>query len=50
MLQDVEQGRQTEVELFAGKVVKLGEKYGIPTPMNAAVLKIIRALDAMANA
>lgn len=50
MLQDVEQGRPTEVDLFAGKVVRLGKEYGIPTPMNAAVLKIIRAMDSMANA
>ncbi|WHH57792.1 ketopantoate reductase family protein [Petroclostridium sp. X23] len=33
-LQDLESGRITEIEMFAGKVVKLGEELGIETPMN----------------
>ena len=44
MLQDIEARRQTEVEIFAGKVVALGLKYGIPTPVNETILHIIRAL------
>lgn len=34
MLHDVEAGRATEVELFAGTIRRLGEKHGIPTPVN----------------
>ncbi len=34
MLQDVEAGRQTEADMFAGTIVKLGKKHGIPTPYN----------------
>ena len=34
MLQDIEAGRETEVELFAGTVKKLGEKHQMPTPVN----------------
>lgn len=49
MLQDIEAGRQTEVEIFAGKVVALGLKYGIPTPVNDTILHIIRALEFRAN-
>jgi len=49
MLQDVEAGRPTEVEIFAGKVVALGRELGIPTPANAGILRIIRALDVMAQ-
>ncbi len=45
MLQDVEAGRKTEVELFGGKVVELGERYGIPTPVNETVLRIIQVLE-----
>jgi 2-dehydropantoate 2-reductase len=45
MLQDIEAGRQTEVDIFAGKVVALGEAFGIPTPINLAVLRIIRVLE-----
>ncbi len=47
MLQDIEAGRKTEVELFAGHVVALGAHHRVPTPVNAAILKIIRALESM---
>lgn len=33
-LQDLENGYLTEIEMFAGKVVKLGEEFGISTPIN----------------
>ncbi len=44
MLQDIEAGRQTEVDVFAGKVVALGRERGIATPVNAAMLHAIRVL------
>jgi 2-dehydropantoate 2-reductase len=44
MLQDVEAGRPTEVEMFAGKVVTLGHEHGVATPVNAALLQILRVL------
>ena len=34
MRQDALAGRQTEVDLFAGTVIAMGKKYGIPTPVN----------------
>lgn len=34
MLQDVEAGRKTEVELFSGTVIRLGKVHNIPTPVN----------------
>ncbi len=37
MLQDVEAGRPTEVDLFAQTISRLGREYGIPTPANDAV-------------
>ncbi len=45
MLQDVEAGRKTEVEIFAGKVIALGREYGIPTPVNATIRHIIRVVE-----
>jgi 2-dehydropantoate 2-reductase len=39
MLQDVEAGRKTEVEMFAGKVIELGRRLGIPTPVNEKFLR-----------
>ena len=41
MRQDLLQGRKTEVDLFAGTVVKLGKKHGIATPVNQALLEEI---------
>jgi 2-dehydropantoate 2-reductase len=49
MLQDIEAGRKTEVEIFAGKVVALGQQYQIPTPVNAAVLRMIRVIEHRAH-
>lgn len=46
MLQDLEAGRPTEVEIFAGKAVALGAARRIPTPVNETVLRIIRVLEA----
>lgn len=46
MLQDIEAGRKTEVEIFAGEVVALGHAHQVPTPVNQAVLHIIRAVEA----
>ncbi len=47
MLQDVEAGRKTEVEYFAGKVCELGKKYQVPTPVNDQLYKIIRIIEDM---
>jgi len=46
MLQDVEAGRKTEVEVFAGTCVDMGERYGIPTPVNRTFLRLIQVLEA----
>ena len=45
MLQDIEAGRKTEVEVFAGKVVELGKANGVRTPVNQTVLNIIHVLE-----
>ena len=42
MHQDVEAGRRTEVDIFAGRVVALGARHGIATPYNQAMLWILR--------
>lgn len=44
-LQDLDAGRRTENEMFSGTVVRLGEKYGVPTPYNEYAYFIIRALE-----
>jgi 2-dehydropantoate 2-reductase len=45
MLQDIEAGRQTEVDVFGGKVVALGKALDIITPVNAALRHAIRGLE-----
>ncbi len=49
MAQDANAGRQTEVETFAGRVVGLGERHGIATPVNQTILWILRARDSTAQ-
>ncbi|MBW2557841.1 MAG: ketopantoate reductase family protein [Deltaproteobacteria bacterium] len=45
MLQDIEAGRKTEVEIFGGKVIELGKTHGVATPVNQTLLQIIRVLE-----
>ncbi|NTV89217.1 MAG: ketopantoate reductase family protein [Clostridiales bacterium] len=47
MLQDVEAGRKTEVEIFSGAVIELAEKYQVPVPVNRTLFNIIRAMEKM---
>ena len=46
MLQDVEAGRKTEVEMFAGKVIELGKRHGVPTPINQSLFDLIKDIEA----
>lgn len=46
MLQDVEAGRRTEVGMFVGKVIELGLRHGVPTPVNQRLLEMIREIEA----
>lgn len=45
MLQDVEAQRKTEVEMFAGTVMKLGRRHAIPTPVNRYLFRKIREIE-----
>lgn len=45
MLQDIENGRKTEVEMFSGTVIRLGRELGIPTPVNEVFYRCIRVLE-----
>ncbi|WP_040047645.1 ketopantoate reductase family protein [Bacillus thermotolerans] len=45
MAQDVEAKRYSEVELFSGTVLKLGEKYGVPTPVNKMLYEQIKRIE-----
>lgn len=45
MLQDVEAKRITEVEMFAGTMIKLGKKYSIPTPYNQVIKDMVEIIQ-----
>lgn len=43
MLQDVIRGAPTEIDVLCGAVVELGHKYGVDTPYNQLLWKLIKA-------
>ncbi len=45
MLQDVLASRTTEVDFMNGAIVKWGERYGVPTPLNRAMWALIKGLE-----
>ncbi|MBT9779510.1 2-dehydropantoate 2-reductase [Clostridium sp. MCC353] len=44
-LQDIESGRKTEVDMFAGTMVRLGKELGVPTPLNSFLYHAIHVLE-----
>jgi 2-dehydropantoate 2-reductase len=46
MLEDVEARRPTEIDLITGSLVREGERLGVPTPLHAAMLRLVRAKEA----
>jgi len=45
MLQDVLRGVKTEIDFINGAVVRLGRQYGIPTPVNQALVAGIKGIE-----
>jgi len=45
MRQDIEAKRPSELELFAGTVIQLGEQHNIPTPINKMLYEKISAIE-----
>lgn len=45
MAQDMDARRRSEVELFAGAVLELGDKHGIETPVNAALYQKVMEIE-----
>ena len=42
MLHDLEKRRKTEIDFLNGKIVELGLKHSIPTPVNSMLCNIIK--------
>jgi 2-dehydropantoate 2-reductase len=45
MLQDVEARRETEIDYLNGGIVRFGGEHGVPTPLNAAILALVKGLE-----
>lgn len=45
MLQDVENGRATEIDAICGAVVQAGEQWGVPTPVNARLWRWVKEVE-----
>jgi 2-dehydropantoate 2-reductase len=45
MLQDLSRQAPTEIEAISGVVVQLGDKLGVPTPVNRILFKLIKAKE-----
>lgn len=43
--QDLMRGRRTEIEYLNGHIVRLGVAQGIPTPVNQALLAVVKVLE-----
>lgn len=46
MCQDIMKGKKTEIDFLNAKIVELGKKHSIPTPVNEALVGLVRFLEA----
>ena len=47
MLQDVEAGRRTEIDVINGAVVKAADELGVAVPINRALMQLIKGWEAL---
>jgi 2-dehydropantoate 2-reductase len=45
MLQDFEAGRQTEIDVINGAVVRAAERHGVDAPLNRTMVAMIKAYE-----
>lgn len=45
MYQDVTKGKRTEIDFLNGKIVELGKKHGIRTPVNETLVSLVKFLE-----
>jgi 2-dehydropantoate 2-reductase len=46
MLEDVEAGRQTEIDLITGSLVREAERHDVPVPLHTALYALVKAKEA----
>lgn len=45
MLQSILHGKPTEIDYINGKIVEVGKKYGIPTPINELLMALVKGME-----
>ncbi|UCE95269.1 MAG: ketopantoate reductase family protein [Candidatus Bathyarchaeota archaeon] len=45
MLVDIENKRSIEIDFMSGAIVRYGEKYGIPTPVNSTLTSLLKTIE-----
>jgi 2-dehydropantoate 2-reductase len=45
MLQDVEGGRETEIDFLNGAIVAFGERHGVDAPLNRALTALVKGIE-----
>jgi 2-dehydropantoate 2-reductase len=45
MLQDVQARQQTEIDYLNGGIARFGREHGVPTPLNEAILALMKGLE-----
>jgi 2-dehydropantoate 2-reductase len=45
-LQSIKRGKNTEIDYLNGEIVNLGEKTGIPTPVNSLLVELVHQVEA----
>ncbi len=45
MLQDMQLGRRTEIDYLNGAIARLGERLGVPAPVNTTIARVVRAME-----
>ena len=44
-LQDIEKGQLTEIDTLNGCIIRLGEKYNVPTPTHQMIVQLIKGIE-----
>ncbi len=42
MLQDIRAGRETEIDIFAGEIIRLAQKHNVDTPYNSLIIEKLK--------
>jgi 2-dehydropantoate 2-reductase len=45
MLQDIERGRKTEIDSINGRLVEIGQKHEVETPINSTLVSLIKGIE-----